>query len=125
MDKGLLITLLFYAMPALVAAIGHIDVYHKRPDWFNNGEASISIIIVLCGVPLFNIYAMYRAIRMLIVIQKAKACKKHDYITVTNLYGDMINHFGGARSIKKCIHCGKVKYGSLDEDCKKENTFEE
>lgn len=46
---------------------------------------------------------------------------KHEYKTLTNLYGDAINTFHGARSIKECIHCGKWKYSGLDPDCKKVN----
>lgn len=47
---------------------------------------------------------------------------KHEYETVTNLYGDLINHFDGARSIKMCPKCGKFIYlKKLDPNCKKVN----
>ena len=42
---------------------------------------------------------------------------KHEYTTVTNLYGDVINHFGGVRSIRECEICGKRKFGGLDKNC--------
>lgn len=47
---------------------------------------------------------------------------KHKFITITNLHGDMINAFDGARSIKKCKKCDKWIYSKkLDVDCKKVN----
>jgi hypothetical protein len=42
---------------------------------------------------------------------------KHKYKTITNLYGDTINHFNGARSIKECINCGKRIKDNLDNNC--------
>ena len=49
---------------------------------------------------------------------------KHEFKTLTNLYGDVINHFGGARSISKCSHCGKeIKCYTLDKNCKEINKF--
>jgi len=46
---------------------------------------------------------------------------KHEYKTNTNLYGDIINHFNGARSIQVCIKCNKIIKGSLDKGCKEIN----
>lgn len=113
---------MFYIIPAIVSVIDHIKLYNKHPEYFKNGEVSIAIIIVLCGIPLFNIYIyiylMYRSIMIIIETNKYRNCE-HEYITITNLYGDMINNFGGARSIRKCIHCDKIEYGELDENCKK------
>jgi len=43
---------------------------------------------------------------------------KHEYETVTNLYGDVINHFGGVRSIRECKLCGKRKFSGLDKKFK-------
>ena len=48
---------------------------------------------------------------------------KHKFETITNLYGDVINYFGGARSISRCIYCGKMKYGELDPNCKEINNI--
>ena len=46
---------------------------------------------------------------------------KHEYETITNLHGDVINYFGGYRSIKECNLCGKRKFGGLDKNCKEVN----
>lgn len=49
---------------------------------------------------------------------------KHNYITVTNLYGDAINYYSASsnkiiRSIQRCKKCGKIhKSEYLDKDCK-------
>jgi len=48
---------------------------------------------------------------------------KHEFKTVTNISGDAIQHFGGARSISKCFKCGKIKYSGLDNKCKEINKF--
>jgi len=48
---------------------------------------------------------------------------KHDFETITNLYGDAINTFNGARSIQRCRRCGKIAYGGLDPDCKRVNEY--
>ena len=48
---------------------------------------------------------------------------KHEFKTITNLYGDAINRFN-ARSIAQCIHCGKAVFsGRLDPNCKKVNAY--
>jgi hypothetical protein len=47
---------------------------------------------------------------------------KHEYLTTTNLYGDIVVAYGGCRSIQECKHCGKIKFDYyLDEDCKEVN----
>ena len=48
---------------------------------------------------------------------------KHKFKTETNLYGDAINWFDGARSIRRCVLCGKKAYGALDPNCKSVNIF--
>lgn len=48
---------------------------------------------------------------------------KHEYKTTTNLYGDAINYFNGARSLKKCINCGKIIKGNFDNNCREINNF--
>lgn len=43
---------------------------------------------------------------------------KHEYITVTNLAGDHVTWFNGAKSIRKCKHCGKILYEEkADNNC--------
>lgn len=60
---------------------------------------------------------------MLVKIFKRLFCN-HEFKTITNLYGDAVNLFNGARSIRKCIHCGKTVFsGFLDFDCDKVNEF--
>lgn len=46
---------------------------------------------------------------------------KHEYKTITNLYGDIINYSNGLRSIKECIYCNKRIKGVLDKNCKEIN----
>ena len=49
---------------------------------------------------------------------------KHEYETITNLYGDIINQSGGNRSVVKCIWCEKLKFNPyLDKNCKEINNF--
>jgi acetyl-CoA carboxylase beta subunit len=50
-------------------------------------------------------------------------CKHINTKTITNIYGDAINHFN-ARSIRECTDCGKTIYHpSLDKNCKVSNKF--
>lgn len=49
-------------------------------------------------------------------------CKHENIQTLTNIYGDAINHFN-ARSISMCTNCGKEFRGGLDENCKRDNEF--
>jgi len=42
---------------------------------------------------------------------------KHEFETLTNLHGDVINSFGGVRCIKECKLCGKRKFTGLDKEC--------
>lgn len=52
-----------------------------------------------------------------------KRCKHEKLITMTNIYGDPINHFNG-RSIKVCVDCGKqIVCKDLDTNCKRGNEF--
>ena len=47
---------------------------------------------------------------------------KHEYRTVYNISGDMINWCGGYRRFERCTKCGKGRYGdSLDENCHRVN----
>lgn len=53
---------------------------------------------------------------------KRLLCKNHEYETVTNIGGDMINQLSTfkhtVRSIKRCKHCGKtIRSTELDPDC--------
>ena len=48
---------------------------------------------------------------------------KHKFKTLTNISGDAILFFNGARSISECEYCGKTKYGPLDKKCKEVNKF--
>lgn len=49
---------------------------------------------------------------------------KHEYITLTNIHGDAINQFNGARSISECVKCGKQRYNKyLDPECLNVNEF--
>jgi hypothetical protein len=41
-----------------------------------------------------------------------RLCCEHDYWFITNIYGDMINHVGGKRSLWRCSVCGKEEYRS-------------
>ena len=46
---------------------------------------------------------------------------KHEFKTLTNIHGDLINAFG-CRSIQECVKCGKCKkLNELDESCTKVN----
>ena len=46
----------------------------------------------------------------------------HEFKTLYNIHGDMINHFNGHRRMNKCIKCGKGKLGSeLDLNCTRIN----
>ena len=36
---------------------------------------------------------------------------KHTYIHIRDIHGDEINHLG-ARSVWKCLNCGKIEYRS-------------
>lgn len=46
----------------------------------------------------------------------------HEYMTVTNLYGDAVHVYGGVRSIQECTKCGKRKYSScIDIECQDVN----
>lgn len=52
-----------------------------------------------------------------------KRCKHKNLETVTNIYGDAINHYNG-RSIRSCIDCGKeFVVPALDLSCKRSNQF--
>lgn len=47
---------------------------------------------------------------------------KHEFVTITNFYGDMINQVSGAgktiRSVQECTKCGKRRAStSLDKKC--------
>lgn len=47
---------------------------------------------------------------------------KHEFKTLYNIHGDMINHFNGHRRMNKCIKCGKEKpFGGLDQNCRRVN----
>ena len=47
---------------------------------------------------------------------------KHEYKTIYNIYGDMINRCGGHRRMDKCTKCGKEKLGDkLNPNCRKIN----
>ena len=47
---------------------------------------------------------------------------KHEYSTLYNIHGDMINWCGGYRRFERCTKCGKGRYGdSLDENCHRVN----
>ena len=35
---------------------------------------------------------------------------KHEYAWYCNIYGDMINHSGGSRSVWQCKKCGKFQF---------------
>lgn len=60
---------------------------------------------------------------MFVQIIKRLFCK-HEFKTLTNLYGDAINLFNGNRSIKQCVYCGKIKFdGRIDPNCKRINKF--
>jgi acetyl-CoA carboxylase beta subunit len=49
-------------------------------------------------------------------------CKHEQLETVTNIYGDAINKFGGARSMRKCKKCSKIIWHKeLDKNCNKIN----
>lgn len=51
-------------------------------------------------------------------------CRKHEYQTITNLHGDLINQYPlikgtyVTRSLKRCIHCGRLELSQyLDPEC--------
>lgn len=47
---------------------------------------------------------------------------KHEFRTLYNIHGDMINRCDGHRRMNICIKCGKEKlFGGLDPNCKKVN----
>lgn len=49
---------------------------------------------------------------------------KHDYKTLTNLYGDVVREYNGAKSIQICTKCGKRIYCScIDPECRKVNNI--
>lgn len=54
---------------------------------------------------------------------KIKKCKHTNVQTITNIYGDAINHLNGRR-IVNCIDCGKeIILNDLDKYCKRSNIF--
>lgn len=54
---------------------------------------------------------------------KRLKCKHINKQTITNIYGDAINHLNG-RSIVSCVDCGKEFIAeSLDKSCKRSNNF--
>jgi len=84
---------------------------------------TLSIILYTIFIILICVMALYNIIIVVYFIVKRLFCK-HKYETTTNLYGDVINHFGGARSIRRCVHCDKsICWHSLDPNCKEVNKF--
>lgn len=47
---------------------------------------------------------------------------KHEFKTLYNIHGDMINRCNGNRRMDKCVKCGKERLGKeLDTTCNRVN----
>ena len=89
-----------------------------------NRDIFIPIYNALCLTVILGaiLVGLGMTIVWLIKVIKRAFCKHH-FETYTNISGDAINHFRGARSISECIYCGKTKYGKLDPNCHEINKF--
>lgn len=85
---------------------------------YTYGRIDINSILPYKKLFFFIKLIKWRDFKMLLGNKK---CKHENLQTVTNLYGDAINYFGG-RSLKACTSCGKqIIDDSLDKNCKRVN----